>query len=135
MLNPDTPVPGEVPNRTPLYKSALQPNCLPPIALRAPKKTEEVVSPFELLVFPKSTMSEAMQYPSQRPSRAERTTTSCGECRRRKQKCNQGQPCSNCARRFPQPPCEYKSRHVLAMMSQSDSAVADRVPFVGDRVQ
>ncbi|KAK0614029.1 hypothetical protein B0T14DRAFT_293150 [Immersiella caudata] len=60
-------------------------------------------------------MSEAMQYSSQRPSRAERTTTSCGECRRRKQKCNQGQPCSNCARRFPQPPCEYKSRRSSAV--------------------
>ncbi|KAK3901686.1 oleate activated transcription factor 3 [Staphylotrichum tortipilum] len=53
-------------------------------------------------------MSEPMQAPGPRPPRAERTTTSCGECRRRKQKCNQGQPCSNCARRFPQPLCEYK---------------------------
>ncbi|KAH8671342.1 hypothetical protein BX600DRAFT_246471 [Xylariales sp. PMI_506] len=43
-----------------------------------------------------------------RPPRAERVTTSCSECRRRKQKCNQGHPCSNCARRFPQPPCEYR---------------------------
>ncbi|KAM7184222.1 oleate activated transcription factor 3 [Rhypophila sp. PSN 637] len=50
-----------------------------------------------------------------RPSRAERTTTSCGECRRRKQKCNQGQPCSNCARRFPPPPCEYKSRYAQVL--------------------
>ncbi|KAK4230276.1 hypothetical protein QBC38DRAFT_507611 [Podospora fimiseda] len=46
-------------------------------------------------------------HPPGRP-RAERLTTSCGECRRRKQKCNQGQPCSNCARRYPQPACEYK---------------------------
>ncbi|KXX74417.1 Oleate activated transcription factor 3 [Madurella mycetomatis] len=53
-------------------------------------------------------MSEPMQAPVSRPPRVERTTTSCGECRRRKQKCNQGQPCSNCARRFPQPLCEYK---------------------------
>ncbi|KAH6690307.1 hypothetical protein F5X68DRAFT_68868 [Plectosphaerella plurivora] len=52
-----------------------------------------------------------MSDPSHRPSRAmraERTTTSCGECRRRKQKCDQRQPCGNCARRFPQPPCEYR---------------------------
>lgn len=26
--------------------------------------------------------------------------------------CNQGQPCSNCARRFPQPVCEYRPRCV-----------------------
>ncbi|KAL7954724.1 hypothetical protein V8C34DRAFT_293503 [Trichoderma compactum] len=32
---------------------------------------------------------------------------SCTECRRRKQKCDQGRPCSNCVRRFPQPTCEY----------------------------
>ncbi|ROT35302.1 hypothetical protein SODALDRAFT_61124 [Sodiomyces alkalinus F11] len=43
-----------------------------------------------------------------RTSRVERMTTSCGECRRRKQKCDHGQPCNNCARRFPQPACEYK---------------------------
>ncbi|KAF7563212.1 hypothetical protein G7046_g928 [Stylonectria norvegica] len=42
--------------------------------------------------------------------RAERQTSSCTECRRRKQKCSQGQPCTNCVRRFPQPPCEYKSK-------------------------
>ncbi|KAL8392371.1 hypothetical protein RB595_002528 [Gaeumannomyces hyphopodioides] len=52
-------------------------------------------------------MSEAMQIRISRGSRVERTTTSCSECRRRKQRCNQAQPCSNCARRFPQPPCEY----------------------------
>ncbi|KAK3941271.1 oleate activated transcription factor 3 [Diplogelasinospora grovesii] len=56
-------------------------------------------------------MSEAMHAPGgSRPSRGERTTTSCTECRRRKQKCNQGHPCSNCARRFPQPICEYRSK-------------------------
>ncbi|GAB1313810.1 hypothetical protein MFIFM68171_04020 [Madurella fahalii] len=60
-------------------------------------------------------MSEPMRAPVSRPPRAERTTTSCGECRRRKQKCNQGQPCSNCARRFPQPLCEYKSRRPSAV--------------------
>ncbi|KAK2001588.1 hypothetical protein LX36DRAFT_339752 [Colletotrichum falcatum] len=41
-------------------------------------------------------------------ARAERTTTSCGECRRRKQKCDQEQPCGNCLRRFPVPVCEYR---------------------------
>ncbi|KAI5458892.1 hypothetical protein BGZ63DRAFT_361708 [Mariannaea sp. PMI_226] len=48
--------------------------------------------------------------------RVERQTSSCTECRRRKQKCSQGQPCTNCVRRFPQPICEYqvkapRSRH------------------------
>ncbi|KAG6040229.1 hypothetical protein E4U41_001206 [Claviceps citrina] len=31
----------------------------------------------------------------------------CKECRRRKQKCSLTIPCTNCARRFPQPTCEY----------------------------
>ncbi|KAL7952108.1 hypothetical protein V8C42DRAFT_26437 [Trichoderma barbatum] len=35
---------------------------------------------------------------------------SCTECRRRKQKCDQGRPCSNCVRRFPQPTCEYNTK-------------------------
>ncbi|KAK1728842.1 uncharacterized protein BDZ83DRAFT_103871 [Colletotrichum acutatum] len=48
------------------------------------------------------------QRTSRNAARAERTTTSCGECRRRKQKCDQGQPCSNCLRRFPHPVCEYR---------------------------
>ncbi|KAL1906185.1 hypothetical protein Sste5344_008021 [Sporothrix stenoceras] len=43
-----------------------------------------------------------------RTPRAERVTTSCSECRRRKQKCDQGRPCGNCVKRYPQPPCEYK---------------------------
>ncbi|KPM36002.1 hypothetical protein AK830_g10582 [Neonectria ditissima] len=42
--------------------------------------------------------------------RAERQTSSCTECRRRKQKCSQGRPCINCVRRFPQPICEYRAR-------------------------
>ncbi|RSL89902.1 hypothetical protein CEP51_001021 [Fusarium floridanum] len=50
---------------------------------------------------------EAMQGQAGR-RRAERQTSSCTECRRRKQKCSQGQPCTNCLRRFPQPICEYK---------------------------
>ncbi|KAF5679813.1 6-hydroxy-D-nicotine oxidase [Fusarium heterosporum] len=40
--------------------------------------------------------------------RAPRQTSSCLECRRRKQKCSQGQPCTNCYRRFPQPDCVYE---------------------------
>ncbi|KAL1840436.1 hypothetical protein VTJ49DRAFT_474 [Mycothermus thermophilus] len=60
-------------------------------------------------------MSDQMQGPVSRPPRAERTTTSCGECRRRKQKCDQRQPCSNCARRFPQPACEYRTRRPSAV--------------------
>jgi hypothetical protein len=41
----------------------------------------------------------------------QRTFTSCTECRRRKQKCNQtkDRPCSNCARRYPPPICTYQS--------------------------
>ncbi|KAL8367067.1 hypothetical protein RB595_007990 [Gaeumannomyces hyphopodioides] len=46
--------------------------------------------------------------------KTERSTTSCGECRRRKQKCNQGQPCSNCKRRFPEPICDYGPRRADA---------------------
>ncbi|TVY82570.1 hypothetical protein LSUE1_G002069 [Lachnellula suecica] len=34
----------------------------------------------------------------------QRTFTSCTECRRRKQKCNQGRPCANCLRRPTPPP-------------------------------
>lgn len=34
-------------------------------------------------------------------------STSCTECRRRKQKCDQQQPCRQCARRYPQPECIY----------------------------
>ncbi|KAK3934849.1 hypothetical protein QBC46DRAFT_398800 [Diplogelasinospora grovesii] len=44
-------------------------------------------------------------------ARGNRSTTSCSECRRRKQKCNQDQPCSNCKRRFPEPVCEYGPRN------------------------
>ncbi|KAL2261452.1 hypothetical protein VTK26DRAFT_4143 [Humicola hyalothermophila] len=69
-------------------------------------------------------MSESMQAHVPRPPRAERTTTSCGECRRRKQKCNQGRPCSNCARRFPQPVCEYKPRRASAAAVQGSQRPA-----------
>ncbi|KAH8651569.1 hypothetical protein BGZ60DRAFT_420744 [Tricladium varicosporioides] len=39
----------------------------------------------------------------------QRTSTSCTECKRRKQKCNQAKdrPCNNCARRFPPVECKY----------------------------
>ncbi|KAL2128387.1 hypothetical protein VTI74DRAFT_9257 [Chaetomium olivicolor] len=70
-------------------------------------------------------MSDLMHSPVPRAPRAERTTTSCGECRRRKQKCNQGQPCSNCARRFPQPVCEYKTSN----RRPSGAAVPQRPAF------
>ncbi|GAB0132932.1 hypothetical protein EsDP_00001352 [Epichloe bromicola] len=36
-----------------------------------------------------------------------RYPSACKECRRRKQKCSLTHPCTNCARRFPQPTCEY----------------------------
>ncbi|KAK0745415.1 hypothetical protein B0T21DRAFT_381415 [Apiosordaria backusii] len=68
--------------------------------------------------------------PVSRPSRAERTTTSCGECRRRKQRCNQGQPCNNCARRYPQPVCEYRpnSRRSSAVAAAAAAAAAAQPP-------
>ncbi|KAK3498990.1 uncharacterized protein B0T23DRAFT_5531 [Neurospora hispaniola] len=79
-------------------------------------------------------MSEATRPPVGRSSRAERTTTSCGECRRRKQKCNQGQPCSNCARRFPQPLCEYKPssrRPSVTPISQQSAFAISVLPSSG----
>ncbi|KAK0645733.1 hypothetical protein B0T16DRAFT_373859 [Cercophora newfieldiana] len=55
-----------------------------------------------------------MQKPPKQQTRARakasRSTTSCTECQRRKQKCDQGQPCANCKRRFPEPVCEYGPR-------------------------
>jgi hypothetical protein len=52
---------------------------------------------------------EAMQMQAAPPrKRAQRQTSSCLECRRRKQKCSQGQPCTNCFRRFPTPECIYE---------------------------
>ncbi|KPA44271.1 6-hydroxy-d-nicotine oxidase [Fusarium langsethiae] len=52
---------------------------------------------------------EAMQMQAAPPrQRAQRQTSSCLECRRRKQKCSQGQPCTNCFRRFPTPECIYE---------------------------
>lgn len=36
-------------------------------------------------------------------------STSCGECHKRKQKCDQKQPCRHCARRYPQPECIYRN--------------------------
>ncbi|KAK4201592.1 hypothetical protein QBC40DRAFT_171071 [Triangularia verruculosa] len=76
-------------------------------------------------------MSDPTQNPvPPRPSRAERTTTSCGECRRRKQRCNQGQPCNNCARRYPQPVCEYRpnSRRSSAVAAAAAAAAASGQP-------
>ncbi|KAH8879023.1 hypothetical protein GQ53DRAFT_739394 [Thozetella sp. PMI_491] len=35
------------------------------------------------------------------------TRTSCTECRRRRQRCDQKQPCGRCARRYPPPICHY----------------------------
>ncbi|KAE8453971.1 hypothetical protein EG329_007747 [Mollisiaceae sp. DMI_Dod_QoI] len=41
----------------------------------------------------------------------QRTFTSCTECRRRKQRCNQAKdrPCNNCARRYPPVNCVYEN--------------------------
>ncbi|KAH8820855.1 hypothetical protein F5884DRAFT_63354 [Xylogone sp. PMI_703] len=48
---------------------------------------------------------------TKRPRPRQRVSTSCTECRRRKQKCNQAKdrPCNNCARRFPPVVCHYDS--------------------------
>ncbi|WQF89077.1 Putative zn(2)Cys(6) fungal-type DNA-binding domain, fungal transcription factor [Colletotrichum destructivum] len=63
--------------------------------------------------------------------RAERTTTSCGECRRRKQKCDQEQPCGNCLRRFPVPVCEYRIGNRIPGTSTflTPARAGGRVPF------
>ncbi|KAK6724245.1 hypothetical protein SNK04_003077 [Fusarium graminearum] len=65
------------------------------------------------MVAPSAMLSgaEAMQMQMQAApprQRAQRQTSSCLECRRRKQKCSQGQPCTNCYRRFPTPECVYE---------------------------
>ncbi|RDA95598.1 hypothetical protein CP533_1170 [Ophiocordyceps camponoti-saundersi (nom. inval.)] len=62
-------------------------------------------------------MSDSLQAPRPRPRPRTslspglvfktRYPTACKECRRRKQRCSLTQPCTNCARRFPQPACEY----------------------------
>ncbi|KAH8800883.1 hypothetical protein F5884DRAFT_541982 [Xylogone sp. PMI_703] len=43
--------------------------------------------------------------PTKPPQRRRRVRTSCTECRRKKQKCNRGRPCSNCAKRYPPAVC------------------------------
>ncbi|CAG8984239.1 hypothetical protein HYALB_00004222 [Hymenoscyphus albidus] len=64
----------------------------------------------------------------------QRTFTSCTECRRRKQKCNQAKdrPCSNCARRYPPPVCTYQSSsssdHVLDSRDADRNAVRSNQP-------
>ncbi|KAF4592225.1 fungal specific transcription factor domain-containing protein [Ophiocordyceps camponoti-floridani] len=49
---------------------------------------------------PRTSLSPGVVFKTRYPS-------ACKECRRRKQRCSLTQPCTNCARRFPQPPCEY----------------------------
>ncbi|KAL2070298.1 hypothetical protein VTL71DRAFT_13324 [Oculimacula yallundae] len=51
----------------------------------------------------------------------QRHSTSCRECRRRKQKCNQARntACNNCARRYPPVPCVYDSFKVLSKYKES----------------
>ncbi|KAF4625310.1 hypothetical protein G7Y89_g12856 [Cudoniella acicularis] len=39
------------------------------------------------------------------------SNTACTECRRRKQKCDQKQPCKHCARRYPPPKCIYPNEN------------------------
>ncbi|KAG5665604.1 hypothetical protein KAF25_009729 [Fusarium avenaceum] len=69
-------------------------------------------------------VSEAMQMQAAPRKRAQRQTLSCHECRRRKQKCSQGQPCTNCYRRFPQPDCVYEVKS-----SKRNIPVAPRLPL------
>ncbi|KAM3542786.1 hypothetical protein ARSEF1564_004300 [Beauveria bassiana] len=54
-----------------------------------------------------------------------RYATSCTECRRRKQKCSQGQPCTNCLRRFPQTTCEYTTTATRRASSQGGTRPND----------
>ncbi|PFH56845.1 hypothetical protein XA68_15862 [Ophiocordyceps unilateralis] len=49
---------------------------------------------------PRTSLSPGIVFKTRYPS-------ACKECRRRKQRCSLTQPCTNCARRFPQPTCEY----------------------------
>ncbi|PHH70275.1 hypothetical protein CDD80_6120 [Ophiocordyceps camponoti-rufipedis] len=68
---------------------------------------------------PRTSLSPGVVFKTRYPS-------ACKECRRRKQRsrfaqCSLTQPCTNCARRFPQPPCEYgvdskPKRHVSPLL-------------------
>ncbi|XMA18111.1 hypothetical protein WAI453_010902 [Rhynchosporium graminicola] len=55
----------------------------------------------------------------------QRHSTSCRECRRRKQKCNQAKntACNNCARRFPPVPCIYDNS--IKVLSQYRESIVD----------
>ncbi|RGP67515.1 6-hydroxy-d-nicotine oxidase [Fusarium longipes] len=99
---------------------------------------------------------EAMQMQAAPPRqrRAQRQTSSCFECRRRKQKCSQGQPCTNCFRRFPTPDCVYEiksSRRASPVITQpelpptvnirdgpyshlSPAAIQSALYYIGDRL-
>ncbi|KAL6890481.1 hypothetical protein GGI43DRAFT_221574 [Trichoderma evansii] len=74
-------------------------------------------------------MSDTMQVQGLQPHQRRLVTNStikargnsCTECRRRKQKCDQGRPCSNCTRRFPQPTCEYNTKRNVKRPTASGS--------------
>ncbi|KAH8595239.1 hypothetical protein B0O99DRAFT_162464 [Bisporella sp. PMI_857] len=57
-------------------------------------------------------------------ARKPRTRTSCLECQRRKQKCDQGHPCRRCMRRFPPAECRYTPKASLAGDTVSSVAAA-----------
>ncbi|KAJ5041252.1 uncharacterized protein L3040_005800 [Drepanopeziza brunnea f. sp. 'multigermtubi'] len=58
-----------------------------------------------------SSSSAFLLRPRSRTRTSPRTITSCTECRRRKQRCNQAKDrqCNNCARRYPPVVCTYQS--------------------------
>ncbi|KAH8685837.1 hypothetical protein BGZ60DRAFT_523111 [Tricladium varicosporioides] len=64
-----------------------------------------------------------------------RLSTSCTECHRRKQKCDQKQPCKNCARRYPPPPCIYPkgSLESSSFQRKSNNTSLGTVVFHEDR--
>ncbi|KAK1755442.1 hypothetical protein QBC47DRAFT_452069 [Echria macrotheca] len=61
-------------------------------------------------------------------ARMKRSTTSCSECQRRKQKCDQGQPCGNCSRRFPAVECQYGPRSKRSQKTGSGGAPNPDLP-------
>ncbi|KAF4456957.1 alcohol dehydrogenase [Fusarium albosuccineum] len=66
------------------------------------------------------------------PQHITRLMPSCTQCRRRKQKCSKGRPCTNCLRRVPQTICEYKGKFTnrWSVKGEDDfKALIDRPEF------
>ncbi|CZR64612.1 uncharacterized protein PAC_14510 [Phialocephala subalpina] len=62
------------------------------------------------MVNPDASHAETQKPPKKEVKQRQRASTSCTECRKRKQKCNQAKerPCNNCSRRYPPVPCVYE---------------------------